>query len=188
MPRGAERVQVDGGERRPLVRLLELVLGHLGLLRVAERAGVHERRVRDVAAVLQDPLVVGVPQELAGDRAEPAAVLDEIVELGPDRDRRPLLLGQVTQVDPDEPVPLLRRVRVDAGLARHGPVGLRRDLHALAVRLVLPAVVRADDAVVLEPAAGERRAPVHAQVGQRDDLPRRRAVDGEVLAEHGDPG
>ena len=43
---------------------------------------MHERPVGNVAAVLQNALVIGAPEKVALDPAKPAAVLYQVVEFG----------------------------------------------------------------------------------------------------------
>ena len=182
------RVQIHRGghrhQRVALERALQLEVGDLGLVAVAERSGVHERRVGDVDGVLQHAVVVGLPLEGAADGpAALAARLGHGLQAVEGRQRRPLGLGGVTEEDPHEAVALHARVRVDAGLAgdRHvGPVG--GDPHAAAVAVVRPAVVRALQAAVGDPAAGQRAAAVHAQVGLRNHGPAGGPVQHEVVA------
>ena len=142
---------------------------------------MHERRVRDVDAVLQDPLVVGLPQELPGHGPVGLGVVDG----GPVGDRRALLLGKVTHEHPDHHVLLDDRVGIDARLARYALLRVRGDLAHLTLGAVLPAVVGTHDAVALDRALGQRGTAVHAEVGHGHDLAvAGLAVEHQLLAEH----
>src|SRR5690606_9290302 len=69
------------------------------------------------------------------------------------------------------------------GRVRHAPAVLRRDVDDAAVGPVAPAVIRADEAVVDEPAGREQRAAMQALVDERRDAAVARAVDDDAEAE-----
>src|SRR4029079_7317225 len=72
------------------------------------------------------------------------------------------------------------------GLLRDaGRVGELRDERAGAVGAVVPAVVRADDLVAVDPPQREGRPAVDAEVGDGVGRARRVAIEGERLAEEG---
>ena len=149
---------------------------------------MHERPMRDVAAVFQDALVVGAPKKIALDAAEPAAVFLQVVEFGQNWHRRPLGFRQIAKEDPDEAVFFLDRIGVDAGLARDRTAGrVRRDFHALPVRRVFPAMIGTDDAIALHRAARQRCAAMDAKIRDRHGFALGRAKKRKVLARHRDP-
>lgn len=88
----------------------------------------------------------------------------------------------VADPDPDEGVLLHHRIGGDPRGARNALLTGYEDTRA--GRVVGEAVVAADDRVAVEPALGQRVAPVYAPVGERHRLPRPGAVEHQWLTEH----
>ena len=162
--------RVDDGHARfgleAVGRVDELVDLRHRPVRVAEGALVHEREVRVVERVLHHPHRAGLPLLI---ELEDAAVAGAAV-LGKRGDRQ----QRVGQRDPHVAVLLAALEGRHLGVRGDGLVGPElRDAHALAARVVGPAVVAADDAArVIDTAFAELRGAVAAAVAQR----RRRAV------------
>ena len=91
-----------------------------------------------------------------------------VIELGKRRD-----VGQfrIREAHPHEAVPLGDAKRARARLERDRAIVLeRRDPHASPVRVVLPPVIRADEAAAFHPAERQRRPAVDAQVREAAQL------------------
>jgi hypothetical protein len=133
------------------------------LLGAAERLGVDEGEVREVAQVVDDQEPVGVVVHVRG-HASPGRVV-----------QRPVVDDQcrvgergIAHPDPDQVVSGDDRIAAHAEL--RGNDVLAGDLDAPPGRLVLHAVVHAADAVAFDATHRQRRAPVAAAVLQRDHL------------------
>ena len=93
--------------------------------------------------------------------------------------------GRLADAHPHEPVALLAAERGEVGAGRRGhALARRRDADAAPVRLVRPAVVRADEAAVVDLALGERCLAVGTPVGEGGEAPVARPPDGELDPEH----
>ena len=138
---------------------------------------MHEREVGDVEEVLDDPRAARVDRIGAAQQLAEAGILP----FGKGRH----VVRRLAQADPDQAVALDRAVGLDARLARRRRVGQRRDAHALPVRAVDPAVIRALQRAAIDPAERQPRAAVHAQVLPGERLPVG-LPDDDVLAQ--EPG
>src|SRR5262249_49881586 len=87
----------------------------------------------------------------------------------------------VSEISEDKTEILARRVGRDPHLAGEARL-LRRLLHALPRAIVLPAVIDAADAVLLDPAEVNRRAAMRTPVGDDLRLAGRAAVERIILA------
>ena len=130
----------------------------------------------EIEQVLDDELVVrldmqaialGAPRRMI----EPAEVAD-LRRIGERRLAHP---------DPDPAVALDDRVAADAG--RGGNDVLSRHADTLSGRIVSKAVVAALDQVARDRALVERVLAVTAAILERDDLPRRRAIEYDGLVQ-----
>jgi hypothetical protein len=107
--------------------------------------------------------------------------------LGLDRGELPLgqgrlLLGRA-HVHPDHAAALAERIGLELDLLAEAALrGFRGHLNALAVHVVLPAVVRAADAVLLVAAEVERHATVRAELVDEAQLPGGVAEGDHALA------
>ena len=90
-------------------------------------------------------------------------------------------LGRIAHPDPDQAVALDRRIAAHAELGRN--VVLSGDLHALAARVELEAVVHAAHAVAFDAAVRQARAAVAAAIVQRHRPARLAAVQHDGLVE-----
>ena len=136
----------------------DLVARHHRPVRIPEQPRVHPGEMAEVGEVLHLAGGVAAPPVRARRHQRPGPVL-QFRHLG----QRP---ARLRQRDPDQPVPLLALERADACLARHPGRVLQLGYRGAApVGAVSPAVVGADQFVAADPAQGQRRAPVHAQIG-----------------------
>ena len=76
----------------------------------------------------------------------------------------------IAKGDPDHAISLLNPVRSGPRLFRRRLVGVGRNAYALTLAVVGPAVVGADEAIILNPTKRQTRAPVKAQVSPGQDL------------------
>ncbi len=179
-PRDAGRVRrvADRHDRLGLetvIGLDDLVLLGLGLVDVTERALVHEGKVRVVERVLHQPQRGRGPG---------------IVELVDAAVFRIAILGHVGNLAEwlieGHPHVAIARVGAEGTGARIGHRLLERelrDVHELAVAIVLPAVVAAHDVAVAAPALGKLGRPVAAAVFERRGLALRVEEQHDLLVE-----
>ena len=146
----------------------------------AEMVAVEPLEVERVDAVLHD-LEPVAREERAPDVAQHALPDKEVVAR---EERR----GLGPEVREDEAAELLRAVGRASKRARAAAAvaALRGQLEAAAARRELEPVVRAADALGVDDAEAERRAPVRAVLLEQAELARAGAEDDEVLAEEPD--
>src|SRR5207302_7762544 len=156
---GVRRLRADDLVAKHVPVDLDLVPRHDGPLRVAEQARMDEGEVAEVGEVLDLPRGVTAPLERAAEHRSPLLRL-ELGNLG----ERP---ARVVESDPHQLEALLARERGRTRLGWNaGRILELRDQRARAVGPVVPAVVGADDLVVLNGPERERRAAVDAEVGE----------------------
>ena len=140
-------------------------LGHVGVLfRAAQRLGVHEGQVREVAQVVDDQQLVGVVVQVAGNalplRIAQVGEVEDVVpgRPAPDRPSRSTPGGRARPPD-SCCTPSLAGTMSWPGIWMHLPRGIE-----------LQAVVHAADAIAFAPAQRQRGAAVAAAIPQRDHL------------------
>src|SRR6185437_11326558 len=148
------------------------------LLRAAERAGVHERKVGKITQVVDDEQIVGVVVEVGG-YALPLRVVQvrQIDDLCRIRQRR------LAHPDPDERTALHRRVA-----AYPQPWGnhiLTRDLHTFAGAVVLDPVIHAADGIALATAVRQQCAAMRTAIVERDHSAAVAPIEQDVLPQQG---
>ena len=158
----------------------DLVFLRLRLIDVAEGALVHEGEMRVVERVLHHPQRrssstgrrTGGCGGSAGSRSSGTSGMS---------------LQRLAEADPD--IAVTRLGRETTSRARRGPAcsnGNCGIVHQLAVAVVFPAVIAADDVAVLDPALGELRGAMAAAVLQRRRLAVAVEEQHDLLAEQGE--
>jgi hypothetical protein len=141
----------------PLGGHRDLVVFDLEVLWVAEEAGVDLAEVGYVVEVFEDAGAVGFEGVGAG--------LDEAdVLAGVGEGEGGWVVCGFGERDPDDAVAFAGGVGFGAGFGGWGEVGLGGDEDALAGGGVVPGVIGADDAVLLDLAEGEAGSAVDAEV------------------------
>src|SRR4029077_5280970 len=124
---------------------------------VAQEPGVHEREMPEIGEVLDLPRGVRVPRERPGRDGAPGPGF----ELG-DFGQRP---ARLVERDPNQAVSLEAPEAHRASLGGHlGRIAQLRDGDARTVRVVPPAMIGADDLILLYGAEGKCRTAVNAQI------------------------
>ena len=156
-----------------VVERFQLEPRHPRVLRPPERADVHEREVGDVEEVVGHPRRRRPPHVDRGvDAAERRIVL-----VGDDGDAVGPVDRRAAEAHPDQAVALGAAERGQVRARRRGHVlGGRGHADASAVVAERPAVVRTDEAAVVDRPDRQRRLTMRAPVGRGDD----RAVAGAV--------
>ena len=137
--------------------IVHLVVVDLGIVGIAEQAGMHEGEVRHVEEVLDCAWPAGlIVIGAAVDLAEAG-----ILPLGEAAGYRALA---VPSADPDPVIFHLRLIHRRLGLGGRRLRGMRGEAHAAAFSVIRPAVIGADQRLVLHGAQREARATMHAEV------------------------
>ena len=131
---------------------LYLVLGYDRTLRVAQEPRVDPREMAEVGEILDLPGGVALPVERAGEN-DFLLVVFQLGQLGQRKNR-------VSESHPDDPVAFQGPVAGNPCLGWNPGIGLLRNFDACALGVVVPSMVRARQAVILERAQGESGATV----------------------------
>ena len=146
-------------------------LGLVGVfLGAAERVGMHEGEMGEVAEIVDDQQPVRLVMHIAGQPAPFGIGERRIIH-----DQVGIGFFDLAHPDPDQVVALDHRIAAHAEFWRNHV--LAGDLDALAAGLELHAVIHAADVVALDPAHRERRGAMATAIVERDHLAARAAID-----------
>src|SRR6185312_5332770 len=163
--------------KAPLEPLDGVRLADVGvLLRAAERTGVYEREMGEIAQVVDDQQIVGIVVQVGG-----YALPLWIPQIRQVDDQRRVRQCRISHPDPDERALLDHRIAAYAQPRRDHV--LTGNLRALAGAVVFDAVIHAADGIALATSPRQQRAAMRAAVVERDHLAAVASIEQYMLSE-----